>query len=623
MSPRIYTSPFPAKPIVQHSIFTHLFPETSIFPQDYPAYRDAPTGVTLTRGHVKDLALSFGHGLRIEKHAKRGDTIMVFSPNSICWPVVVFGAVAAGLRCTFASVSSTPNELAHQYIDSGAFLICTTRAHLKTVQKMLMTKAVGTVSKEDAERRVILLPDDFNWVPGARKTQVKEDISGLTKMEDLLRFGKLEREERFDGVDAERETVFLCYSSGTTGKPKGVETTHQNLTTVLDMIHSGFSILTPQRERIPVLSPTDDRMLAVLPLYHIYGLTKLLLFPFMCGSCTIVVAQFDPVLFCDSIQRYKATITLIVPPVLVMLARHEIVNKFDLSSLRVIFSGAAPLGGELVKAAMARLRPTNQPPLYILQGYGLTETSPTTHLVPILPGRDRGDMTAENKYGSVGVLLPNMEARLVVDDADGFAKTEDEVIDAEDGERGEVWLRGRSVMKGYLNNSKANTNAFYPYSSPPPTHPTPGSQWFKTGDIGIMDKDGFLWIVDRRKELIKYKGFQVAPAELETLLLTHPQIADAAVIGIESAKESTELPRAYVTPVDPSLLSSHTFSKEVQEWIKSKVSKHKYLRGGVVLTDMIPKSASGKILKLQLKDRAKKELEGKDPAEFMQVQARL
>ena len=140
---------------------------------------------------------------------------------------------------------------------------------------MLISKTIGATSKEDAERRVILLPDDFNWVPGAKKTEAKKGIPGLVKMEDLLRHGKLEREERFDGVDAERETAFLCYSSGTTGKPKGVETTHQNLTTVLDMIHSGFSIVNAQNEYLPVLSPTDDRMLAVLPLYHIYGLKTL------------------------------------------------------------------------------------------------------------------------------------------------------------------------------------------------------------------------------------------------------------------------------------------------------------------------------------------------------------
>ncbi|KAJ3879031.1 AMP binding protein [Lentinula edodes] len=613
MAPRIFRSALPDEPIVQRSIFTHQFPEPPVYPPEYPAYVDAQTGVTLNRGHIKDLALTFACALRNEKHAKRGDTIMMFSPNSICWPVVVFGAVAAGLRCTFANTAYTADELAYQYTDSHAYLICTTRANLKIVQRMLTSETVGVRLKEDAERRTILLPDDFNWVPGVKKTDAKKHIPGLTAFEDLLKLGRLDREEQFQGVDAEQETVFLCYSSGTTGKPKGVETTHQNLTTVLDIVHSGF----------PILSPTGDRMLAVLPFYHIYGLVKLLLFPFICGVSTIVMPHFDPLAFCESIQRYKVTITLIVPPVLVVIARHDCVKQYDMSSLRIMFSGAAPLGGELVKAVKSRLRPTNQPPLHIVQGYGLTETSPTTHLLPILPAPQWGNITEESKYGSIGFLLPNLEARLVVDDKDGHAQTDDEVIDAPEGERGELWIRGRSIMKGYLNNSAANTNAFFPYSSSPPSDPTPGSRWFKTGDIGIVDKDGFFWIVDRKKELIKYKGFQVPPAELESVLLTHPKVADAGVIGVESAKESTELPRAYIVPADSSIVSSDRaaeLSREVQDWVKTKVSRHKFLRGGVVVVPVIPKSASGKILRRYLKEQAMKELAGRDPADIHAVE---
>ncbi|KAJ3829638.1 AMP binding protein [Lentinula raphanica] len=610
MSPRIYKSPLPDKPIAQRSIFTHLFSGPGAqLSSDSPAYIDAQTGVTLNRGRVKDLALSFGYGLRNEKLAKRGDTLMMFSPNSLCWPVVVFGAVAAGLRITFANTAYTVEELAYQYRDSQAHLICTTRANLKTVQRMLSSKTTGVASKEDAERRVILLPDDFDWVLGVKKPDEKLNPH-LTRLEDLLILGKLGQEEQFHGVDAEQETVFLCYSSGTTGKPKGVETTHQNLTTVLDIVTSGF----------PVLSPFDDRMLAVLPFYHIYGLVKLLLFPFLVGVSTILLPQFEPLKFCQAIQRYKITVTLIVPPVLVVMARHDCVDQYDLSSLRLMFSGAAPLGGDMVRAAKSRLRPTNQPPLHIVQGYGLTETSPTTHLLPLLPDPKWGNMTEESKYGSIGYLLPNLEARLVSDDKDGQAVTDDEVTDAQEGERGEVWIRGRSIMKGYLNNLAANSNAFHPYTSHPSIKPVPGTRWFKTGDIGVVDKDGFFWIVDRKKELIKYKGFQVPPAELESVLLTHPKVADAGVIGVESARESTELPRAYIVPADSTIFSTNRtleLGREVQEWVKTRVAKHKFLRGGVIAVETIPKSASGKILRRRLKEQALKELAGKDPAEAM------
>jgi acyl-CoA synthetase (AMP-forming)/AMP-acid ligase II len=204
-----------------------------------------------------------------------------------------------------------------------------------------------------------------------------------------------------------------------------------------------------------------------------------------------------------------------------------------------------------------------------------------------------------SKIGSIGVLLPGLEARLAVDgNGDGD-------IDAAEGAPGELWIRGPLVMKGYLNNRAATKDAITP------------DKWFKTGDIAIRDKDGFYYIVDRRKELIKYKGFQVPPAELESVLLTHPEIADTAVIGVNSAKEATELPRAYVVPAHPlnTEAKKAAFSKNIKDWIQTKVARHKFLRGGVIVIDIIPKSAAGKILRRELRERAKKELAGRDPSD--------
>jgi len=208
----------------------------------------------------------------------------------------------------------------------------------------------------------------------------------------------------------------------------------------------------------------------------------------------------------------------------------------------------------------------------------------------------------------VGLLLPNLEARLVIDgEGDGN-------VDAKVGEPGELWIRGPTVMKGYLNNVAATKDCI--------TH----DKWFKTGDIAIRDPEGYFYIIDRRKELIKYKGFQVPPAELESVLLTHPDVADVAVIGVESAKEATELPRAYIVPARPDSIKTDAemtaLALAVQKWIQTKVARHKFLRGGVVIIDAVPKSAAGKILRRELRERAKQELAGRDPADDI-VKAKL
>jgi len=251
----------------------------------------------------------------------------------------------------------------------------------------------------------------------------------------------------------------------------------------------------------------------------------------------------------------------------------------------------------LVKQVLQRFESKNKGKgkanLNILQGYGLTETSPTSHLLPASDGI--------RKIGSVGILLPNLEARLVIDgDGDGN-------IDARDGQAGEIWIRGPTIMKGYLNNPTATKNSITE------------DGWFKTGDIAELDEDGYYYIVDRRKELIKYKGFQVPPAELEAVLLTHPDIADAAVIGVDSPKQATELPRAYVVHAHPERVKADAekrkFQQDVAKWIQGRVAKHKFLRGGVVVIGIVPKSAAGKILRRELRDQAKKELAGKDPSD--------
>jgi 4-coumarate--CoA ligase len=284
--------------------------------------------------------------------------------------------------------------------------------------------------------------------------------------------------------------------------------------------------------------------------------------------------KFDLEDFCRFIQEIKITFAYVVPPIVLLLSKHPAVDKYDLSSIRMMNSGAAPLTRELVEAVHKRLG------LRVKQGYGLSETSPTTHTQP---------WEDWNKtIGSVGKLLPYQTAKYMSPDEKEMAV----------GEVGELWIKGPNVFKGYLNNPEGTAHALT------------ADGYFKTGDVGYQDKDGNFYITDRVKELIKYKGFQVAPAELEGILVSHPGIDDVAVIGVYDKDQASELPRAYVVPKG-GLGKGEKEAQEIIEWLSAKVTHHKKLRGGVRFVDEIPKSVSGKILRRLLKVKAQEEEEGK------------
>ena len=324
-----------------------------------------------------------------------------------------------------------------------------------------------------------------------------------------------------------------------------------------------------------------DIMLAFLPFFHIYGLTCIIHQAMLSGLLTVVMPKFDLEKFCAIIEREKVTFAYIVPPVVLLLGKHPVVDKYNLSSLRMLNSGAAPLTRELVDAVHARLK------VPIKQGYGLSETSPTTHAQPW----DKWSST----IGSVGILLPNQTAK--------YMSPEEKELPI--GETGELWVKGPNIFKGYHNNPEGTRNALTE------------DGYFKTGDVGHQDKDGNFYITDRVKELIKYKGFQVPPAELEGLLISHPAIDDVCVVGVYDKTQATEVPRAYVV-TKPGTEKSAKAGQEIQAWLASKVANHKRLRGGVRFVDEIPKTASGKILRRVLKLKAQR-----DDEEQGQVKAKL
>lgn len=291
------------------------------------------------------------------------------------------------------------------------------------------------------------------------------------------------------------------------------------------------------------------------------------------------MAKFELEKWCQHVQNYKITFSYVVPPVVLLLGKHPIVEKYDLSTIRMMNSGAAPLTKELVEAVYSRLG------VGIKQGYGLSETSPTTHTQPWPEWR--------SSVGSVGKLLPNMEAKYMNMPEDGSDPTE-----VPTGEVGELYLRGPNIFLGYHNNPAATADSISP------------DGWFRTGDVGYQDPKGNFYITDRVKELIKYKGFQVAPAELEGILVDNASIDDVAVIGVESAEHGTEVPVAYVVRSSKSKESGVSDADEganIAKWLEGKVAHHKRLRGGVRFVEEIPKSAAGKILRRMLKKRAQEE----------------
>ena len=340
-------------------------------------------------------------------------------------------------------------------------------------------------------------------------------------------------------IDSAEDVVALPYSSGTTGLAKGVMLTHRNL--IANLL------------QIDVLEPHDIRVLVgVLPFFHIYGMVVIMNFALMRGATIVTMPRFELEPFLKVLQEWPVALAHIVPPVAVALAKHPLVGEYKFPHLRWLFSGAAPLGQELTNAVRQRLGVT------IRQGYGMTESSPATHYT--VAGADRD--------GTIGPLVPCTEGR-IVDPATGS--------DRGVGEPGEVWVRGPQVMKGYLNDPEATART------------VDADGWLHTGDIGTVDADGYLTIVDRLKELIKVKGYQVAPAELEALLLKHPNIADAAVIPVPH-DDAGEVPKAFVVP------RGTVSADDVIAFVHTRVSHYKRLHD-VAFVDAIPKSASGKILR--------------------------
>ncbi|WP_405645406.1 4-coumarate--CoA ligase family protein [Streptomyces sp. NBC_00019] len=490
-----------------------------------PALIDGTDGTTLTYAQLDAFHRRVAAGLA-EAGVAKGDVLALHSPNTIAFPTAFYAATRAGATVTTVHPLATPEEFAKQLKDSAARWIVT------------VSPLLGTA------RRAAELAG------GVEEIFVCDSAAGHRSLIDML--GSTAPEPVID-IDPVEDVAALPYSSGTTGIPKGVMLTHRQLATNLAQLSPALAV------------GPGDRILAVLPFFHIYGLTALMNGPLRNGATVVVLPRFDLQTFLAAIQNHRITGLYVAPPIVLALAKHPLVTQYDLSTLQYIISAAAPLDAKLAEACSQRL---NLPP--VGQAYGMTELSPGTHVVPLAAMRHAPP-------GTVGRLVAGTEMRIVsLDDPDK------DVGVAEDGE---ILIRGPQVMKGYLGRPDATAAMIDP------------DGWLHTGDVGHTDADGWLFVVDRVKELIKYKGFQVAPAELEALLLTHPGIADAAVIGVYN-DDGNEVPHAYVVR-QPTV--TDLSEGEVMMYVAERVAPYKRVRQ-VTFIDGVPRAASGKILRRRLRE---------------------
>ncbi len=424
-----------------------------------------------------------------------------------------------------------------------------------TVTTINPTYTVGEVRRQLLDAGVTRLVTVPEAVATARQavtgTEVTEmyvigDSEDVPEWKEL--FGNAMTPEAEVEIDLDEDLAIIPYSSGTTGLPKGVMLTHRSLVTNL-----------VQSEPALGYDPGGEVALAVLPFFHIYGLHVLMNTLLAAGATVVTMPRFDLRMALSLIEEHRVTQFFAVPPMVMALARDPIVTEYDLSSLRMIMAAAAPLGVDIAEEAAARVG------CELTQAYGMTEVL-DTHVTP--PGA--------NRVGSSGLTIAGVECR-VCDIESGR--------ELDIGQEGELWIRNPQVMKGYLNNPEATRETI------------DAEGWVRTGDVVRFDRDGYMFVVDRVKEIIKYKGFQVAPAELEALTVTHPAVADVAVIGIPDV-EAGELPKAFVVLEE----GQQATAEEIQEFVAGQVATYKRIRM-VEFIDEIPRSPSGKILRRFLRDK--------------------
>jgi acyl-CoA synthetase (AMP-forming)/AMP-acid ligase II len=521
----IFHSSLPDVAIPDTSLASFLLRHAQVL-SDKAALIDGSDGHMYSYAQLARAVRQVGANLT-ERGFQPGDVLAIYSANSPEYIIALLGVWSIGGVVTTINPVATADDLTYQLKDAGAQYLLTAPEQMERVAR----------ATQQAPMRAIF---------------TVEETAGATPFATLLT-GTAEPPE--PPINPSQDVAALLYSSGTTGLPKGVMLTHRNLIANICQLQ-------------PLMRVTeDDVVINAMPFFHAAGWV-ILFHMSLTNGCTIVtLPRFEMESFLRAAQTYGVTRTLVVPPVVVALAKQPIVERYDLSKLSSLLVGAAPLGEEVARACAERID------CLVQQLYGLTETSPITHANP----EDR----ARNKLAAVGPCVPNTEAKLV-DLATG--------IELGTREQGEICVRGPQVMLGYLNRPEATGQVI------------DGDGWFHTGDVGYADEDGYFYIVDRVKELIKYNAYQVPPAELEAVLLSHPAIADAAVIPSPD-EQAGEVPKAFVVlKGQGEQREAGITAEDIMAYVADRVAPYKKVRR-LEFIDAIPKTASGKILRRVLVER--------------------